>query len=133
MKPAKPLPRRELEKKLLISRLVTLSSYFGLLAVLLLGLVVNPPPEGARMAVILAVVWLPLLVFLPSILLKQPRPHAWLCFISLLYFMQGVTSAFLPEKAGLGFAQALLSLLLFTAAMLYGRWRSMQLRGAVLD
>jgi len=133
VKPAKPLPKRELQQKLLISRILTLGSYFGLLLVLLAGLIAFPPPEEARFAVILGVLWLPLLVFFPFIWLKQPRPHAWLCFVSLVYFMQGVTTAFIPGKAGLGFLQALLALTLFTAAMLYGRWRGMQLRGATLD
>lgn len=133
MKPAKPLPKHELEKKLAISRLLTLVSYFGLLALLLMGLIAYPPPEEARFAVILGVLWLPLLVFFPFIWMKQPRAHAWLCFVSLLYFTQGVTTAFVPGKLGLGFTQAVITIVLFCAAMLYGRWRGMQLRGATLD
>lgn len=133
MKPAEPLPKRELEFKLRISRVLTLASYFGLLAALFFGLILFPPPEEARFAVILGVIWLPLLAFMPFIWLKKPRPHIWLCFVSLIYFMQGTTTAFVPGKAGIGFAQALLALTLFVAAMLYGRWRAMQLRGAYLD
>ncbi len=133
MKPASPLPKKELEFKLAVSRFLTLASYLGLLALLLAGLVLFPPPEEARFAVILAVLWLPLLVFLPFIWLKQPRAHAWLCFVSLLYFTNGVTTAFVPGKASLGLIQVLLTTTLFIAAMLYGRWRAMQLRGAVLE
>lgn len=133
MKAAQPLPKRELEMKLRVSRILTLISYFGLLVTLLLGLVLFPPPEEARFAVILGVLWLPLLVFFPFVWLKKPRPHIWLCFVSLIYFMQGTTTAFVPGKAGIGFAQAVFALVLFTAAMLYGRWRAMQLRGAYLD
>jgi len=133
VKPAKPIPKRELEMKLKVSRLLTLLSYFGLLAILFAGLISYPPPEEARFAVILGVLWVPLLVFFPFIWMKQPRAHAWLCFVSLLYFTQGITTAFIPGKAGLGLVQALLALVLFTAAMLYGRWRGMQLRGATLD
>ena len=133
MKPANPLPKQELERKLAVSRLLTLGSYTGLLVLLLVGLVRFPPPEEARFLVILAVLWLPLLVFLPFIWLKQPRAHAWLCFVSLLYFTNGVTTAFVPGKAGLGLAQVLLTVTLFIAAMMYGRWRGMQLRGAVVE
>lgn len=133
MKPAAPLPRHELELKLRISRWLTLGSYFGLLAVLLAGLLLFPLPEGARLPVILLVLWLPLLVFLPALLQRNPRAHAWLCFVCLIYFTQGVTTFILPGKAGIGALQALLTLLLFTSAMLYGRWRGMELRKAWIE
>lgn len=133
MKPAAPLPRKELNSKLAVSRFLTLLSYFGLLAVLLAGLVIFPLPEGARLFIILPVLWLPLLVFLPAVLTKNPRGHAWLCFVSLVYFMQGVTTFIIPGKTGMGALQALLALVLFSAAMMYGRWRGMELRGAIKD
>ncbi len=132
MKPAAPLPERALNQRLFISRLITLSSYFLLLLLLLLELILYPPPEEARFLVILLVLWLPLLAFLPFIWAEKPRAHAWLCFVSLIYFTQGVTTAFVPGKGGIGFMIALISLLLFTAAMLFGRWKGMQLRGAVI-
>lgn len=132
MKPAAPLPRKELNLKLKISRWLTLLSYFGLLALLLAGLIINPLPEESRLWVILAVLWVPLLVFLPAVITRDPRGHAWLCFVSLVYFMQGTTTFIIPGKAGLGALQALLALTLFTAAMMYGRWRGMELRGAIL-
>ncbi|MFK7160867.1 DUF2069 domain-containing protein [Marinospirillum sp. MEB164] len=133
MKPAAALPRKELETKLLISRWLTLGSYFGLLAALLASITIFPLPEESRLWVILAVLWLPLLGFLPGLLSKNPRVHAWLCFVSLVYFMHGVTTFILPGKAGLGALLALLSFTLFSAAMFYGRWRGMQLRGAILE
>ncbi len=133
MKPAVPLPRKELNLKLNISRWLTLISYFGLLAILLVGLIIFPLPEESRLWVILAVLWLPLLIFLPAVLTRNPRGHAWLCFVSLVYFMQGTTTFIVPGKAGIGALQALLALTLFTAAMMYGRWRGMELRGAVIN
>lgn len=132
MKPAAPLPRKELNLKLNISRWLTLLSYFGLLATLLAGLIIFPLPEESRLWVILTVLWLPLLVFLPAVLTRNPRGHAWLCFVSLVYFMQGTTTFIIPGKAGIGALQALLAITLFTAAMMYGRWRGMELRGAIL-
>lgn len=133
MKPAAALPRKELNLKLKISRWLTLISYFGLLAILLAGLIIFPLPEGSRLLAILPVLWIPLLIFLPSLLTKNPRGHAWLCFVSLVYFMQGTTTFIVPGKAGIGALQALLAITLFMAAMMYGRWRGMQLRGAIID
>ncbi len=132
MKPAAPLPRKELNLKLNISRWLTLLSYFGLLATLLAGITIYPLLEGSRLWVILSVLWLPLLMFLPAIITRNPRGHAWLCFVTLVYFMNGVTTFIVPGKAGLGALQALLALMLFTAAMMYGRWRGMELRGAII-
>lgn len=130
MKAAAPLPRAELELKLKLSRSFTWLSYLGLLAVLLAGLIVVPLPAESRLWVVLSVLWLPLLAFLPSLIKRNPRAHAWLCFVSLVYFMQGVTTFIVPGKTLVGALQALFALTLFTAAMLYGRWRAMQLRGA---
>lgn len=132
MKPAAPLPRKELNLKLSISRWLTLLSYFGLLATLLAGITIFPLLEGSRLWVILSVLWLPLLAFLPAIITRNPRGHAWLCFVTLVYFTNGVTTFIVPGKAGLGALQALLALTLFTAAMMYGRWRGMELRGAII-
>ncbi|QTF91095.1 DUF2069 domain-containing protein [Halomonas sp. BM-2019] len=71
---------------------------------------------------------LPLLLFLPSLLARRPRGHAWLAFVSLLYFMIGVNVAILPGLAGLGWLIALASLALFGGSTFYARFRSRQLR-----
>lgn len=71
---------------------------------------------------------LPLLLFLPSILAKRPRGHAWLAFVSLLYFVQGVMVATLPGQGLLGAAEALAALALFTGCMFYTRFRSRQMK-----
>lgn len=71
---------------------------------------------------------LPLVLFLPSILARRPRGHAWLSFVSLLYFMQGVMVATLPEQHLRGILEAAVSLALFTGCMGYARFRSRLLR-----
>lgn len=71
---------------------------------------------------------LPLILFLPSIIGRRPRGHAWLAFVSLLYFTQGVMVATLPSQALRGVLEALVSLALFTACMGYARFRSRQLQ-----
>ncbi|KAE8438302.1 MULTISPECIES: DUF2069 domain-containing protein [Halomonadaceae] len=71
---------------------------------------------------------LPLVLFLPSIIGQRARGHAWLAFVSLLYFTQGVMLATLPEQGMRGVLEALVSLALFTGCMGYARFRSRQLR-----
>lgn len=73
---------------------------------------------------------LPLVLFLPSIITCRPRGHAWLAFVSLLYFTQGVMVATLPSQAFRGVAEALVSLALFTGCMGYARFRSRQMQQA---
>lgn len=71
---------------------------------------------------------LPLLLFLPTVIAKRPRGHAWLAFVSLLYFAQGVMVATLPGQTLRGILEALVSLALFVGCMGYARFRSRQLR-----
>jgi len=71
---------------------------------------------------------LPLVLFLPSIIGQRARGHAWLAFVSLLYFTQGVMLATLPGQGMRGVLEALVSLALFTGCMGYARFRSRQLR-----
>ncbi|WP_404474806.1 DUF2069 domain-containing protein [Vreelandella venusta] len=73
---------------------------------------------------------LPLVLFLPSIIGQRARGHAWLAFVSLLYFTQGVMLATLPGQGLRGVLEALVSLALFTGCMAYARFRSRQLREA---
>ncbi|GAA0571441.1 DUF2069 domain-containing protein [Halomonas salifodinae] len=71
---------------------------------------------------------LPLLLFLPSLIARRPRGHAWLAFVSLLYFMMGVNIAILPGLGLLGMAIVVAALALFVGATGYARFRSRQLR-----
>lgn len=70
---------------------------------------------------------LPLVLFLPSILGKRARGHAWLAFVSLLYFTQGVMLLTLPGQGIRGMIESLVALALFTGCMGYARFRSRQL------
>ncbi|MDW5375500.1 DUF2069 domain-containing protein [Halomonas sp. HP20-15] len=71
---------------------------------------------------------LPLVLFLPSILTRRPRGHAWLAFVSLLYIAQGAMLTTLPGQAWLGWLEVLAALVLFFASALYARWQSRLLR-----
>lgn len=109
------------------ARLGVLVGYVSLIALLTLGgLQLQIESDAGLLPIVLRV--LPLILFLPSIVTRRPRGHAWLAFVSLLYFMQGVMIATLPNKAWLGLLEVAAALLLFTASMLFARWRGRQLR-----
>jgi len=108
------------------SRRLVLGSYAVLLALMVYrGAIVST--DGNPLVPLVAFV-LPLVLFLPSIIARRPRGHAWLSFVSLLYFTQGVMVATLPGQGLRGGAEALVSLALFTGCMGYARFRSRQLR-----
>ncbi len=99
-----------------------LVGYAALIALLLFGgLQLQLQNGNGILPIVLRV--LPLILFLPAIIARRPRGHAWLAFVSLLYFMQGVMITTLPGKAWLGLLEVVAALLLFTASMLYARWR----------
>ena len=80
------------------------------------------------------VVWLvkllPLLLFLPGMLKDNLRSFIWLCFVCLLYFMVLVQRLFLVPGDSLAVVGTVAVASLFTAAMLYVRWRARELRAA---
>ncbi|GGX78854.1 hypothetical protein GCM10007160_02650 [Litchfieldella qijiaojingensis] len=109
------------------SRRLVLGSYIALLALLSYGgLMMQGSGENGMAPILLRV--LPLILFLPSIIAQRPRGHAWLAFVSLLYFMQGVMIATLPGQTLLGMLEIVASLALFIGSMCYARFRSRQQR-----
>lgn len=108
------------------SRKVVLGSYVMLALGLVTWGVLLGKSGGSLRPLILFL--LPLLLFLPSLLARRPRGHAWLAFVSLLYFMMGVNVAILPGLGWLGWLIVLAALALFTGCMFYARFRSRQLQ-----
>ncbi|SFH72466.1 DUF2069 domain-containing protein [Modicisalibacter xianhensis] len=103
-----------------------IASYVVLIALLFVGgLQLQAQSDNGLMPMLVRI--LPLILFLPSIVTQRPRGHAWLAFVSLLYFMQGVMIATLPDKAWLGMLEVAASLALFISSMFFARWRSRQL------
>ncbi|MCK2183146.1 DUF2069 domain-containing protein [Halomonas getboli] len=108
------------------SRRLVIGSYVVLLALMLYrGMAIQS--DGSSVGPMVAFV-LPLVLFLPSILAKRARGHAWLAFVSLLFFAQGVMVASLPGEWLRGGIEALVSLALFTGCMGYARFRSRQIK-----
>lgn len=111
-------------------RLWALLSYLSIIGFLILNSFLITK-DGAPLYVI--ALWallptLPLLLFVPGIWLRNPRSHAWLCFVSLLYFMYGVDQAFLPGHQIVGLGLSISSIILFIAAMMFSRWESLRLK-----
>jgi len=118
--------RQGLDRLTAGSRRLVIAS-FGLLMALMVyrGLLVS---SDGNALVPLLVFLLPLVLFLPSIVTQRPRGHAWLAFVSLLYFTQGVMVATLPGQGLRGTLEALVSLALFAGCTAYARFRSRQLQ-----
>ena len=123
-KEKKPLPELSwLTPRLQASRVATLVSFVGLAVLLLVWNLVYADLHGARTWVILAIELGPLALLAPGLVLGNARAHAWTCFVMNLYFIKGVLAAFDPHRSWLGWSEGLLSLALFTSALLYTRWR----------
>ncbi len=112
------------------SRFWVLASYLAIIGFLILNSF-QLTKDGAPIYVIALLAFmpiLPLLLFAPGLWIRRPRSHAWLCFVSLLYFMYGVDQAFLPGRQLVGLGLSVSSLILFIAAMMFSRWESLRLK-----
>jgi len=119
----KPLPSLDwLKPRMAVSRAVSLLSFLALAVLLLVWNLMFADIPGNLLWVILAFQLVPLLLLAPGLILGNARAHAWTCFVVNLYFIQGVLAAFDPSKAVFGWVQALLSVSLFCAALMYTRW-----------
>lgn len=75
-----------------------------------------------------AVKLLPLMMFLPGMLRDNLRSYIWLCFICLGYFLVLVQRVFAQPDSLLVISGLVAVVVLFNAAMLYVRWRALELR-----
>ena len=74
-----------------------------------------------------AVKLLPLMMFLPGMLRDNLRSYIWLCFICLGYFLVLVQRVFAQPDSLLVISGLVAVVVLFNAAMLYVRWRALEL------
>ncbi|MCV6590932.1 MAG: DUF2069 domain-containing protein [Marinobacterium sp.] len=115
---------KTLTPKVRLSRILTIASYTGLLALFVAWYTVLAPVPDANPWVIIGVQSALLLAFLPTIISGRPRGHAWLCFIVLVYFTHAVLVATNPNSQLIGLIYSGLTGILFTAAMYYTRWKA---------
>ncbi|WP_084306200.1 DUF2069 domain-containing protein [Phytopseudomonas flavescens] len=119
----KPLPSIAwLLPRLRVCRYLSLASFLGLAALLLIWNLGYAAVPSSLLWAVLAFQMLPLLLLAPGILGGHPRTHSWACFVVNLYFIQGVLAAFDPSKQLFGWLEILLSFSLFTSALFYTRW-----------
>lgn len=99
----------------LLACIYALLAYFGVISLMAV--------QGLNLA--FPVVWLihslPLLIFLPGLLQRRPRTHAWLSFVILLYFIHAVLLAFDPVRRWLGVIEVILCVAIFTLLILFIR------------
>ncbi|MGB1158845.1 MAG: DUF2069 domain-containing protein [Porticoccaceae bacterium] len=106
------------DTKLSIGRQVVRISYAMLLMVLAANLwQENQPP------VIYFIVLIPLLIFIPGLLMDSIRTLIWLGFVLLIYFAGSVYGVADPEVQTLDIAELVLTVVLFCSAMIYARLR----------
>jgi len=63
----------------------------------------------------------PLAIFVPGLRARKLRTYAWLSFVSLLYFVQSVQTAFTVEDRAYGIVVTLIISCLFCALVVYIR------------
>jgi len=107
-----------LDLKLSIAKATVRVSYCLLLLALSGNLWLQNQP-----LVIYCIVLLPLLIFVPGLLMDNVRTLIWMGFVLLLYFASAVFGVAKPEPSILDIAELVLTVILFCAAMLYARIR----------
>lgn len=65
---------------------------------------------------------LPLLIFLPGLLRQTHRAYSWLCFVTLFYFISGVTNTMSPTGAWSDIVMLVAASALFIGAAFTSRW-----------
>ncbi len=123
----KPLPEIVwLQPRLALSRAISLGSFVGLVLLILIRDLIYADAHGAASWVpwlVLAFKLLPLLVVAPGLLAGSargmPGPATWsTCISSSAYSPPSI-----PSQRLFGWAEVLLSVTLFCAALLHTRWR----------
>lgn len=114
--------------KLLVSRIVLLGSYISLLLVLLASTLSSggEHTQGTSIAAPI-VLWLfkcvPLFIFIPGLIKGSHRTASWLSYVTMIYFVLAILLMFTAGTEIWGTLMPLTTLVLFTAAMLYTRWK----------
>lgn len=109
---------------------LSMLGYSGLLLLLLLWFSWLSPPEVLPRSMVLLLMTGPLLFPLRGLLYGRPYTFAWTSFLALFYFIHGVTEAYSdPEVRLLALLEILFSVMLYSGAMLFARYRGRELKG----
>ena len=98
-----------------------LNAYYGL--IIYFGVDTISISNDFTLTVVL--IWLirvmPLLLFSVGLHQNHPRTYTWLCFVVLLYLINGVLVSFDPERRIMGIVYVVLSVTLFSFLILFIR------------
>lgn len=101
---------------------LTLAGFFGLLATILLWHAWLKPPGKYPVALILAILLLPLLAPMRGLLHGRAYTHAWASMLSLFYFCLGIVHAWTEASRAYGILLTAFSLMFFSGAIFYVRY-----------
>lgn len=111
-----------LGKKLRIARRLTWGSFVLLLLVLLFNGLLSSTPVS-----LMVFTFVPLLILVPGLYSERYKTISMLCFVTLLYFIVTVTNLFAPTANIFDVAELVLLVILFSAAMMFSRWKQYSL------
>lgn len=105
------------------SNRVAVLAYTALLTVFVLYALWQLATGGNAVAIVvlLLIKTMPLAIFIPGLRARKLRTYAWLSFVSLLYFVQSVQTAFTVDARAYGILVTLLVATLFCALVVYIR------------
>lgn len=117
------------------ARLLTLAGLGLLIAVLVIWHAWLSPPAALPVALVMAIVLVPLLLATPGLLRGRTYTHAWVSLLSLFYFILAVDGvAAGVEPHWLPAAALTASVALFTGAVVYVRARgNLRRRATTVD
>jgi len=99
-----------------------LTSYFSLIFFITAWITLLDPPQTFPIALLLICCVVPLLLPMMGVLNGKDKPVNWAAYLSLLYFIHGVSEVMTsPATRILGIVEVIISLTVFFSASLYIR------------
>jgi uncharacterized membrane protein len=115
-------------KNVAVSRAIVITSYLSLLGSILGAVLAGGSEATKDMSIgiplfIWAILSLPLFIFIPGLINGSHRSASWLSYVTMIYFIASILVFFTPRGELWGGLMVLSTLVLFTATMLYTRWK----------
>lgn len=112
-----------------VVRWLSVGSLLGLIVLLILWYGWLAPAAHFQKWLTILLFTAPLLFPLRGILYGRPYTHAWASYLSLFYFTHGTMEAWSnPVARPWALLEIILATTLFTACILYARWRGRELK-----
>ncbi|MFT6261664.1 MAG: putative membrane protein [Crocinitomicaceae bacterium] len=114
-------------KQLKIAYVVAITTFLLQFVLLTVGTFDNPNTQtdslyqiglGLALALIKGIPWL---VLIPGLVMKSKNVMAWMCYVSLVYFIIWTLAAFGENQSTIGSLGVLVTLIQFTAAAIHTR------------